>query len=64
MPHKLSPEMKRAFLFIILFCAVSLASGQVTIEGKVADTTGKPLSRINILVYHPVGDILIGFGVT
>ncbi|MFP4470427.1 MAG: hypothetical protein ACLFPE_07070 [Bacteroidales bacterium] len=56
--------MKRAFLFIILFCAVSLVSGQVTIEGKVANTTGKPLSRINILVYHPVGDILIGFGVT
>jgi Carboxypeptidase regulatory-like domain len=36
----------------LIFSAVAFGAGSVTLEGKVTDTSGKPLQHATVLVYH------------
>lgn len=56
--------MKYALVSCFIFLICAGLHGQVAIDGTVMSTDNEPLSRINILVYHPAGNVLIAFGVT
>lgn len=51
-----------AFTFTLLFC--QNLCGQVSLQGRVMNTEGKALPRINILVYLPGSKVLVAFAVS
>jgi hypothetical protein len=56
--------MKFLTTIVFLLLVFQNLSGQVTLQGRVTNTEGEALARINILVYQPDGKVLIAFAVS